>query len=55
MTYLVFMNYIMLVAICGHMGIIVSDIAWLILDFLGVIALLIHCGLKSEIKKSRKQ
>lgn len=53
MIYLVFMNYIMLVAICGHMG-IVGDNAWLFLDFLGVVALLIHCGFMSESKKSRK-
>lgn len=54
MTYLVFMNYIMLVAICRHMGIIVSDITWF-LNFLGFVALIINCGFKSEIKKSRKQ
>ena len=53
MTYLVFMNYIMLVAICGHMGIVVGDTAWLILDLLGVVALLIHCCIKSENKKTK--
>ena len=55
MAYLVFMNYIMLVSICGHMGIIVGDTTWLLLDFLGVVALITHCGLRSESKKSRKQ
>ena len=44
MAYLVFMNYIMLVAICGHMGIVVGDTTWLILDILGVVALLIGYG-----------
>jgi len=53
MAYLVFMNYIMLVAICGHMGIVVGDTTWLILDFLGVVALLIHCYIKSENKKTK--
>ena len=43
MKYLAFMNYIMLVAICGHMGIIVGDFPWLLLDLLGVIALIISC------------
>lgn len=51
MAYLAFMNYIMLVAICGHMGIVTSDFAWLVLDVLGVIALMVHCC-KSENKKS---
>ena len=51
MAYLVFMNYIMLVAICGHMGIVVGDTTWLILDLLGVVALLIHCCIKLENKK----
>ncbi len=42
MAYLVFMNYIMLVAICGHMGIVVNDTCWIILDLIGVFALLVH-------------
>lgn len=50
MIYLVFMNYIMLVAICGHIGIIASYRCWLILDIIGVIAMLVHLSLK-EIKK----
>ena len=54
MAYLVFMNYIMLVAICGHMGIVVGDTTWLILDLLGVVALITHCGLKSKDKKQNK-
>lgn len=41
MRYLLFMNYIMLVAICGHMGIITSDKAWAVLDILGFIALVL--------------
>ena len=49
MKYLVFMNYIMLVAICGNMGIVVGDIPWLILDFLGVIALAVSCCKKKEV------
>lgn len=43
MKYLMFMNYTMLVAICGYMGIIASDFCWLLLDFLGVFALIISC------------
>ena len=50
MTYLVFMNYIMLVAICGHMGIVTNDTVWIILDFIGVVALLVHCCLKTDKK-----
>ena len=51
MTYLAFMNYIMLVAICGHMGIITSDNVWIGLDILGVVALAVH--LCSKDKKDR--
>lgn len=47
MTYLVFMNYIMLVAICGNNGIVTSDEVWIGLDILGVIALSVHLILKS--------
>ena len=54
MTYLVFMNYIMLAAICGHMMIIASDRCWLILDIIGVIAMLVHLSLK-EIKKEQEE
>ena len=50
MKYLVFMNYIMLVAICGHMGIIVGDFTWLALDFLGVVALAVSCIKKVGVK-----
>ena len=46
MKYLMFMNYIMLVAICGHMGIVVGDTSWLILDSLGVIALIVNFARK---------
>ena len=53
MTYLVFMNYVMLVAICGHIGIITSDRCWLILEIIGVIAMLVHLLLK-DIKKNTR-
>ncbi len=53
MTYLIFMNYIMLVAICGHMGIVVNDTCWIILDLLGVFALIVHCY-KTENRKQTK-
>ena len=49
MKYLLFMNYIMLVAICGHMGIVVGDTCWIILDLLGVIALLVSYCKKEEV------
>lgn len=45
--YLLFMNYIMLVAICGHMGIITSDKVWVVLDLLGVIAIFVNLILES--------
>ena len=48
MKYIAFMNYIMLVAICGHMGIIVSDNVWIFLDLLGVLALIISLCKKKE-------
>ena len=51
MIYLVFMNYSMLVAICGHIGIITSDSAWLALDVVGVVAMLVHIALKYWNKK----
>lgn len=53
MTYLVFMNYVMLIAICGHIGIIASDRCWLILDIIGVIAMLVHLLLKDTEKNTR--
>ena len=53
MIYLVFMNYVMLVAICGHIGIITSDRCWLILEIIGVIAMLVHLLLK-DIKKNTR-
>ena len=48
MTYLVFMNYIMLVAICGHMGIITNDTVWIGLDIIGCVALAVHLYLKAS-------
>ena len=51
MTYLVFMNYIMLVAICGHMGIITNDNVWIGLDILGVVALAVHLCSKDKRKE----
>lgn len=48
MTYLVFMNYIMLVAICGHMGIITNDNVWIGFDILGGVALTVHLYLKAK-------
>ena len=53
MTYLAFMNYIMLVAICGHMGIITSYNVWIGLDILGVVALAVHLCLKDN-RRERK-
>ena len=44
----------MLAAICGHMRIIASDRCWLILDIIGVIAMLVHLSLK-EIKKEQEE
>ena len=52
MTYLVFMNYIMLVAICGHMGLIGSNRVWMILDLLGVFAMCVHIIFKDRKKGS---
>ena len=52
MIYLVFMNYVMLVAICGHIGIIASD-RCLILEIIGVIAMLVHLLLKGIKKNTR--
>ena len=60
MTYLVFMNYIMLVAICGNNGIVTSDEVWIGLDILCVIALFVHLNERIKIHaeiwgvKSRK-
>lgn len=51
MTYLVFMNYIMLAAICWRMGII-GDNGWNSLAFLGTVALVVHFCLK-EGKKNK--
>lgn len=51
MAYLVFMNYIMLVAICGHMGFIESDRVWNILDLLGVFAMCIDIIFKDKAKR----
>ena len=48
MTYLVFMNYIMLVAICGHIGLIASDRVWTILDLIGVFATCVHIIFKDR-------
>ena len=52
MIYLVFMNYSMLVAICGHMGIIANDSVWFALDIIGVIAMFVHLALKECNKKN---
>ena len=47
MTYLIFMNYIMLVGLYERMNIIENHELRIVLDFMGVMALLIHYLLKT--------
>ena len=47
MAYLVFMNYIMLVGLYERMNIIENHELRIVLDFMGVMALLIHYLLKT--------
>lgn len=53
MTYLVFMNDILLVTICWRMGII-DDNGWISLVFLGMVALVVHFCLKEGKKNKNK-
>ena len=53
MTYLVFMNDILLVTICWRMGII-GDNGWISLVFLGMVALVVHFCLKEGKKNKNK-
>ena len=47
MTYLIFMNYIMLVGLYERMNIIENHELRIVLEFMGVMALLIHYLLKT--------